>query len=129
MPYKLYDYLTLEGTNAFNEWAQGLQVRMRARLDQKIDMLEEHGIGLLPETLTGSDEPSVMKLRVRVDGVQLRPLLCRGPSQVSDEFTFLLGAKEVQGKIVPRGGEKLAGIRRKEILRDPGRRTRHERIT
>lgn len=128
MPFQLFDYMRPDGVNDFLEWAQGLSKRQRARLDQKADMLERVGMGLLPETLTGSEEAGVLKMRLLVDKVQLRPLLCRGPADPNAEFTFLCGAFEVGDKIVPRGQEALAGKRRQEIINNPSRRVSHEQV-
>ena len=64
-------------------------------------MLEKEGSNLFPQMLCGTETPGILKLRVK-GNVQLRPMLCRGPIEIDKEFTLLLGACEVGGKLVRR---------------------------
>lgn len=129
MSYSLFDYLDERGTNDFRAWAlTKCQSKERGKLNARIDMLRLHGDGLFPDILTNSGEPGILKLRC-YGGVQLRPLLCRGPQDTNSEFTFLMGAKEIGGKWSPKGAPSAAAGRRKTIVADPKRRRDHERVS
>ncbi len=129
MPFTLYDYVSANGTNEFKSWTEGLEKEQRAKLNEKLDKLSQHGDDLHPHMLTDTDVPGVKKLRVR-GKVQLRPLLCNGPINVRDEYTLLMGAKEVGDKWVPKNAPSAANSRKQEVRADPdNRRKRHERVT
>jgi len=56
-------------------------------------------------------------------------MLCKGPIGMNEEFTLLLGAKEVGGKLVPRRADALAGDIRQAVMTDPAnRRKEHEHV-
>ena len=127
MPFALYDYVTVDGSNPVLEWAQGLEVPQRAKLNAKLDMLAREGPNLRPQVLTGTDAPGIQKLRVK-GNVQLRPLLCDGPAQVGEEFTLLAGAKEVGDVLRPAGVLDTAVSRKDEVVANPQtRRVEHVR--
>ena len=121
MPYLLYDYLDDHGGNPVKVWIDELQVPQRARLNQKIDMLLMHGDALLPNTLSPTDEPGILKIRVH-GKVQLRPLLCRGPIHNDSEFTLLVGAIEKGSELKPNGVLALAVTHKQEVAKDPANR-------
>lgn len=128
MPFRLYDHVNERGDNPISEWTRSLEKKERAKLAQKLDKLKQHGPELFPELLTGTDTPGVLKLRVK-GNVQLRPMLCEGPVDVKSEFTLLLGAIEVGGKLQPRGADALANDIKQAIKADPAnRRKEHEHI-
>lgn len=128
MSYRLYDYVDKNGKNEFKAWTQSLQKTDRAKLNAKLDMLSKVGLELLPQVLTGTPTPSILKLRVQ-GNIQLRPMLCKGPVVADKEFTLLLGAKEVQSNLVPKNADKLADLNKFEIKSDPARRVIHERVS
>ena len=126
MSFLLYDYVNAQGGNEIKEWLDSLEKVERAKIDQRLDLLEEHGEALFPQILTGTDEKSILKLRAH-GRVQLRPLLCRGPVSNTTEFTLLCGAKEVGGKLTPKGVLAEAVGRRLIVINDPTtRRKIHE---
>lgn len=128
MAYILYDYVSA-ARNEFRAWTTRLEKPQRAKLNAKLDMLAQLGMDLLPQVLTGTDTPGIMKMRVKGQ-VQLRPMLCRGPIDDHQEFTLLLGAREVGGKLDPAGADATAGNYRGEVLANPQqRREKHERIS
>lgn len=125
----LYDYINHDGHNPFKEWSESLEKTMLARLNQKIDMLELYGANLPPRLLSESNLPHIKKIRIN-GKVALRPLLCRGPiDMLGEEFTFLAGAIEKDRKLLPSRILETADNRRQQIISDPGRRTKHERIS
>lgn len=129
MKFKLFDYCNSAGGNEFKAWTQALQLVQRGKLNAKLDMLEMLGDGLLPVTLTGTDTPGILKLRIK-GNVQLRPMLCKGPVDVDEEFSLLVGAIEVDSKLKPLNADVIADGRKKEIRRYPdNRRVKHERVS
>lgn len=129
MAFLLYDYLSQTGNNEFQTWTEQLQKVQRAKLNARLDMLENHGDGLFPEILTGTNTPGILKLRVK-GNVQLRPMLCKGPIEIEREYTLLLGAVEIGGKLKPTKADELANDCKAEVLQQPNtRRKKHERIS
>lgn len=127
MPYELFDHVLPNGHNDFQEWTSRLQIKERAKLNEKIDKLLMEGEALRPVLLSDCGESGIYKLRIQ-GGVKLRPRLCRGPIQVDAEYTFLAGAKEVQSKDVPSNANQLAKDRKVAIVADPTRRVEHEKV-
>ena len=125
-PWVLYDYKNLNNKNEIKKWTEGLEKKQRIQLNQKLDSLAQQGPDLPPKLLPSLGQ-HIYKLRVK-SNVQLRPMLCKGPINNEKEFTLLLGAIEVGGKL-PKGSKERAVRNRGEIINDPKRRCKHERIT
>jgi len=106
-------------------WSERLQVKERAKLDFKVDVLAIHGTQLIPNVVSPTGVSSIFKLKVQGQ-VKLRPMLCEGPGDAIS-FTFLLGAKEVQFELVPSGAPEIAANYRKDLVVHPTRRCLHER--
>lgn len=126
--YNIFDYLDRRGRNVMQEWANkiSLQNRDRARLDLKIDMLSMHGDELLPQTLQSTKSKHILELTVN-GKVALRPMLCRGPVKMNDEFTFLLGVTERDRKYVPSDALERAEKNRLDLQENPkNKRCFHE---
>lgn len=121
MSYSLFDYIDAHGANTVAAWVSNLQKKELAKLNEKLDKLYLHGAALRPQILSDSSVRSVLKLRVH-GGVQLRPLLCRGPINMDAEFTLLVGATEVGGKLRPKGVEMDAKERRDQVIQNPNSR-------
>ena len=129
MPFKLFDYCDADGLNDFKDWSKNLQSPQRGKLNAKLDMLALQGSSLFPEVLTGTDTAGILKLRVK-GNVQLRPMLCEGPIDVTKEFTLLLGAIEVDGNLKPKKADQIANKRKNEVKKDHHhRRIDHERVS
>lgn len=129
MKYNILDFVNLKGVNEFNTWAKGLQKGEKAKLREKIDKLILHGDALHPQMLTDTPVPGIQKLRVH-GPVQLRPLLCKGPINIDNEYTMLKGAKEIGSKWSPKGAPSSANGNKNEVISDPvNRRKTHERFT
>jgi hypothetical protein len=129
MKFLLYDYLDSNEVNRFKKWCDGLEKSQKAKLREKIDKLAMHGDDLHPHMLSDSEVPGIQKLRVQ-GPVKLRPLLCKGPVNVHDEYTFLLGAKEVGSKWAPTDAPETANQNKKAVAIDAAkRRSKHERIS
>ena len=102
------------------------------RLNQKIDMLEQHGTDLPPKLLAGPIKSKrnrklvshIYKLIIHGDRM-LRPMLCKGPIDLPAEFTMLLGAIEVGGILDTDSADAEAV--RQNIIADKNLRKEHER--
>ncbi|WP_143451845.1 hypothetical protein [Janthinobacterium sp. 35] len=128
MKFSIHDYVNNKGVNEFKRWTESLQQVQRGKLRERIDKLMLHGDTLFPEMLAGTSVAGVQKLKVH-GKVQLRPLLCKGPIYVHQEYTMLLGAKEVGNEWEPGGAPEAAKSRKNEVAADPKqRRKSHERV-
>jgi hypothetical protein len=126
--YALHDFVDNKGRDVMQEWAtdQGLTKRDRAQLNQKIDMLQLNGFDLHPRLLAGpiNKQKHIYKLIVHGQRM-LRPMLCKGPFDMDSEFTFLLGAIEINFKL--NHDPATASQNRETLISNPTRRTAHER--
>lgn len=128
MPFLIYDFVNSNGQNEFKKWTVDLQKKQRIKLNEKIDKLELYGAALYPQMLSGTSVAGIQKLRVR-GNVELRPLLCHGPVDVKNEFTLLMGAKEVEDELVPKNAASIADRKKSEVIKEPTkRRTEHEKV-
>src|SRR4030095_12441565 len=125
--WKLYDYVDNRGINDFERWSLGLQSSDRARLSQKLGMLQKLGPDLPPQLLAGPIKGNIYKMRIN-GRVAMRPLLCKGPINNDAEFTLLMGATERDRQWQPRNAPATAVVRRTEIVADSARRCNHVRV-
>lgn len=77
--------------------------------------------------LAGPIYRNIYKLVIHGD-VMLRPMLCRGPIDNDQEYTFLAGATEKDWKLTT-GAKEQADQRRTIVLTDPNRRVPYERAS
>ena len=126
--FKLFDYIDSRGQNDIKNWTNSLESTDRGKLNAKLDMLSKLGPALFPHVLTDTPIPGINKLRVK-GKVQLRPMLCKGPINIENEFTLLIGAKEIGGKLTPTGVVDKANTRKETVLNDSNRRKEHERVS
>jgi hypothetical protein len=122
----IFEYLHPRHGNLMRKWADGLQKKERAKLDQRVDSLAMHGTSLIPGTVAPTGVASIFKLKVQGQ-VKLRPMLCEGPGDKTS-FTFLLGAKEVQFAYDPEDAPNTAASYRQDLISNPDRREINERI-
>jgi hypothetical protein len=111
------------------DWFDQARIQKKARIlfDQKVDLLEKYGPEL-PPNLLASLGGQLYKLKVRAQGVQLRPHLSEGPINNDSEFTFLCGAVERDGELEPLDVADRAAANRLIILHDANRRLPYERF-
>lgn len=127
--WRLYDYLDRRDINDFEIWSRRLEKPDRARLSQKLRMLETVGPDLPPQLLAGPIKSHAHIYKLRINGrIALRPLLCKGPINMDIEFTLLKGATEVDREWNPRNAPDIAEMRRQEVRNDPTRRCSHVRV-
>lgn len=122
--FAVYDF-TDSGGSVIKAWSAGLSARSRGALDSKLNMLSVSGMDLPPRLLAGPIKKTghIYKLVIHAD-VMLRPMLCKGPFLMDKEFTLLLGALEVQWKLIP--DPQRAVENRNILLNDRKRRVAHE---
>jgi hypothetical protein len=129
MPFQIFDYVDEQGRNDFKTWSKKLQPRQRARLDEKITLIELYDTELYSKLFSDAGIKGILKIKINIDGAQLRPLFCRGPIHAGKEYTFLLGAKERDWKLLPLDALNISVERKKLVIVDPAtRRIKHERV-
>lgn len=126
--YALYDFCNEGADNLMLKWArkESLSTRDRATLDVKMDSLAINGLDLIPKLVSPVEkQPGIFKLRIQTKRA-LRPMFCRGPFTVGEEFTFLLGTIEENFKLDPPASQ--ATTNKNVLLADRKRRVPHERF-
>lgn len=123
---RLFDYC-LNGFNVMQEWAIGISMRDRGRLDSKIDMLARAGGDLPPGLVHNTRCRHIMHLAINGE-VALRPMFCRGPIDHDKEYTFLFGTTEQDRKLVDRKAPEKAEENRSDLILHPENRCKHERF-
>jgi len=122
--WTVYEFLDNRGAGVIQIWLKKERIQKKARvlLDQKIDLLRQCGPGLPPEMMSSGpiDGGHIYKLKVR-GPVMLRPLLCKGPFLMDDEYTLLRGAIERNG-VLPASDVSQAEANRQTLISAPGRR-------
>ena len=130
MIWSIYDFTDTRNESVIQKWADDIRLpeRERGRLDLKVDMLSKNGETLSHQLLAGTKSKHIKKIKVK-GNIQLRPLLCRGPISMEQEFTFLLGAVERDWELEPKDALKRAEDNRQVLLRDHTRRTEYEPLS
>lgn len=127
--WRIYEFTEVNGRSTIGTWldAEAVSDRDRGQLVQKMDMLALHGTELLNTLLAGpikskrnrKMQSHIYKLIVHGEKM-LRPILCKGPVVMDEEFTFLLGAIEVNRRLDQ--DAKDAELRRSILINNPARR-------
>lgn len=126
--FALYDYRDHRGRNAIREWMEGEQRRQRGQVNLKLDMLQKYGDDVGSNVLLRMSA-TIYKLKGKTKGVQLRPMLCKGPIDENIEFTILIGAREENWQLQPPDVvERAEGLRLEVIANPKERRLPHERV-
>ena len=125
--WTLFDYVDLRKTNTIKEWAEILEKKSLAKLNRKLEILEQTGPDLAPGLLKGTKLPRIDK--VKIEGrVSHALMICRGPIHLQEEMTLLLGVPEKDRKL-PAGTVEKADSKRLEVESNPlERRCLHERV-
>lgn len=131
MTWTVYEFLDNRNRSVIDVWLRKERVQKKARilLDQKIDLLREYGPDLPPGLLSSGpiDGGHIYKLKVR-GPVMLRPLLCKGPFRMNEEYTLLQGAIE-RNDILPSTDVVQAEVNRQGVINDASRRRMYERCS
>jgi len=118
----IYEWVDSRGKGVLSNW--GLSMEQQAKLDNKIDMLQKHGMDLPPGLVSRTSNGRLFNLKVR-GKVQLRPVFCPGPFD-GNEFTFLLDVEERDGKYLPSNYLEKAAERLEELINDSNKRREYE---
>lgn len=99
-------------------WINTQQVKVRAKIKERIDDLEIAPIGdwVRPyiDKIHGYDK--LREIRIKFNSNEYRLIGCFGPER--REFTFLIGAVERDGKFTPRSALDIADRRSKDINKE-----------
>ena len=118
--YKLFEFLTDRGRAVIHEWVKDerLSARDRAALNIRFKRIRQVDFDLANGTLiSGPIFKHVYKCVIHAT-VMLRPMLCRGPMKIEDEYTLLLGAIE-RNKKLPEGTKERAEENREALISYP----------
>ncbi len=127
MMWKIYEFLDNRSDGIIETWLrqQKIQKPAIALFEQKLRLLQTAGPELPPGLLAHLGG-CIYKLKVRAQGVQLRPMLCKGPIEDDTEFTLLIGAVERGNRLEPIDAQDRAEENRRIILANPLRRRIYE---
>ncbi len=129
MGKRIYEFTEPGGRSTIGVWlhTRDISDRDRGQLMLKMDMLAAKGTELLTTILAGpiksKRKPKLQShiYKLIVHGQRmLRPMLCKGPHDMDGEFTFLLGAIEVNRKLDQDAAD--AEARRQIVIEHPERR-------
>lgn len=129
MKSAIYEFLDSRGQGVIEKWREeNSQDRdLIARLDQKLDALEDHGRDLPPKLLDGTKYKHVDKLRVYGKKTTWRFMVTKERVGDEFEFTFLFVAQEKDRKLIPKDAYDKAEDNREVMLADRSRRRLYER--
>jgi hypothetical protein len=125
----IYDYVGSDGTNIIKRWLDGLVPKAKAKLNSKLNALEQinrtEWYWPLTEVLKG-DKDGLVAVRVKsFENIQYRMLGYDGPSR--GEFTLLACGTEHSDNYLPANIGQIAFGRRIEVQANPQtRRIRHD---
>lgn len=122
-----YDYIDIHGINVIEDWLNGLEPRAKARLNIRLNTLEqlnrtEWGMPMT-EVLKG-DKDGLIAVRAKYNRIQYRLLGYDGPHR--GEFTLLACGTEKNNRYKPLNIGRKAFERREAVEGNPNaRRRRH----
>jgi hypothetical protein len=125
----VYCFVSKRGQNVIREWLDELKVgaAQRAEFQLKLTLLENGGPDTVPGFITETPvAKNIYKAKIKGNKgwIQLRPMLCKGPLLLDQEFTFLLGVVEKDRVLIPKDWERRAQTNREIVVGDPKRRRR-----
>lgn len=121
--WAFFDFLSERGENEIHRWLNsGMPKAAKAKINARIAALQ--GFPLFPEQYISAYTgwPKLLELRIASGGVQYRPFGFYGPAR--GQFSLLVGGVE-KGK-VPKRLLEVADERRRIVVSDPGRVSKHD---
>lgn len=130
MSWSIWEFTDNRERGVVEVWldAERIQKKARTKLNVRVDLLRQLGPDA-PNLLAGPIYEHVYKMKISSHGVQLRPMLCKGPINNETEYTLLLGATERGGRFQPHDAPERAEENRETILLDSRRRRPHVKFT
>jgi hypothetical protein len=100
---------------------ENISKRDRAKLDLALARLRTLDAGVFVPKLLAPIGDKVLKLRLRCENRELRPMLCRGPEPACDplDYTLLAGAIEIGGDLDPSDAKEQAETNRATLTENP----------
>ncbi len=110
-------FISDTGKNEIDAWLNEIPKKAKAKIKKIMTYLESERVWKEPyaKKLEGSD--TIWEIRVILDNIQYRPLGCRGP--LGKDFTILIGAIEMNGRLYPPNAINTAESRCKLINGNP----------
>lgn len=123
MNREIWEYLIHGKDPVIAKWLDDfdISIRDRAKLEFTLSRLRSLDPGISVPKLLAPLGGKVLKLRLRCENRELRPMLCRGPEPACPplDYTLLQGAIEIGGHLRPNNAEESAEKHREELLRNP----------
>jgi hypothetical protein len=128
MAWTFLDYVDEQGRNQVRAWIDSLppsdRVKAESKLDATLLSLIEASQLEPPQVKPWVGSPGILELRFSVGRIAYRPLMAYRPP--AREVVILIGAKEVNDRIVPASAPARASERRQVILNDHRRAVPHD---
>ena len=116
----IWEFLANGKEHVMRNWMHEnkISVGERAKLDHALHRLRTLDRELLSHKLLAPLGDRILKLRLRCENRELRPMLCRGPVGDPLDYTLLLGAMEVGDRLVPHDAKAQADANRIVLKKD-----------
>lgn len=99
----IYEFVDGRGQGVVSNWLRESQdPDLTARVDQKIDLLEDQGADLPPGLLAGTEQKHVDKLKVYGKKTVWRIMVSKERMSTRFAFTLLFVAQEKDRKLIPK---------------------------
>ena len=121
--WAIHQYRDARGRLPVKEWYDSLGTEEKARFDAKINVLKQNGPDQFRDGWCAPLGDGLLKLKIK-GRRQLRPMLCKGPINISNELTLLREAIEKGGKLDPSDAKEQAQERMNAIAAEPAERRR-----
>ena len=95
-----------------------ISVRDQAKLDYALQRLRSLDRALISPKLLAEVGDKILKLRVRCENRELRPMLCRGPVGDPLDYSLLVGALEIGDELHPGNAKEKAKEHRADLVRN-----------
>lgn len=123
------DFTDGSGASVIAEWVASIRperkrVKMIARWDAMLEHLQNIENSEWPSEWFTELMPKIFEMKFTVQNIQWRPLAYFGPRR--HEFTFLIGAIEMNDRLVPVDALNTADMRRLIVEANPQRAIEHE---
>ncbi len=118
MNRRIWEFLVKGKDPVIRHWLKDkdISVRDQAKLDYALQRLRSLDRGLISPKLLAEVGDKILKLRVRCENRELRPMLCRGPVGDPLDYTLLAGALEIGDDLHPANVKEKAKEHRAELV-------------